>query len=102
MLGDWLISHGELCVDLYYRSSGSSGSQYFITSLSQFDELASRATEWAQKSAAGGWLTVKREPQLTIRGIANEELIQRALAEISDGTYFLVSPPVLFPHSLRD
>lgn len=93
ILEEWLEDSQEVFVDLYYPHSGASGTFYFVASLAQFDELASTAR-------SGARLTLLRQRQFPIRGIADDTLLNRAVDEIQDGEWYLIVEPVFYPAEL--
>jgi hypothetical protein len=86
LLNDWLEASGELCIDLYLPHSAGWYGVYFIKSLSDLKALLIQET-WPEIG-----LTIFREPQYPLRGIANDKLLEKALQQIPDGeSYQIVS-----------
>ncbi len=92
LLGDWLAESGELYVDIGLPHSGASGTQYFVRSMSELKALIARQT-WPEIG-----ITIFRRMQYPLRGIADEDLLNQALARVPDGQwYHIVSLADYFP-----
>ncbi|MCB9453820.1 MAG: hypothetical protein H6672_20505 [Anaerolineaceae bacterium] len=79
MLSDWLEETGELYVDVYFPHSGNSGTAYFIRSLNDLKSLV-LLQNWPEIV-----FTVLRRLQFSLRGVADEQLLEKALQQIPDG-----------------
>ncbi len=92
LLSDWLAETGELYVDIQLPHSGGSGTAYFIRSLQELKELTRRQT-WPEIS-----ITIFHRMQYPLRGVANEQLLNEALEQITDGEWYsIVSLDDYFP-----
>jgi hypothetical protein len=83
-LQKWLVETGELYVDIYLSHSGGGGTDYFVRSVDQLEELVSRQT-WPELV-----VTVFRRLQYSLRGVADESLLERGLQSIPEGEWFTV------------
>ncbi|MBA3874372.1 MAG: hypothetical protein H0X30_35020 [Anaerolineae bacterium] len=96
LLSDWLNENGELYVDVYWAKSGHSGTAFFIHSLQDLKSLVA-----SSQTMTGHWITiyftVLRQLQFPLRGIANEELLERALKQIPDNQPFEIVYLRYFP-----
>ncbi|MBI5670157.1 MAG: hypothetical protein HZC41_19345 [Chloroflexi bacterium] len=84
VLSDWLVETGELYVDIYWPHSGNSGSAYFVRSMKELRDLVVQQT-WPEIC-----FTIFRRLQYSIRGVANEQLLEQALRRIPDGQWFRI------------
>ncbi len=84
LLSDWLRETGELYVDVYRPHSGGGSAAYFIRSMNDFKSLISEQN-WPEID-----ITIYRQMQFPVRGIANEELLERALQQIPDSEEFTI------------
>lgn len=84
LLHDWLEENGELLVDIYRPHSGGSGFQYFIHSLEELKTLV-EAEVWEVIT-----ITIFRQKQFSLRGVANEKMLEAALSQIKDGEYYTI------------
>jgi hypothetical protein len=82
MLSDWLAESGELFVDVYHPRSGGGSSGYFIRSMADLKSLIAQ-DKWHTID-----VTIFREQQFPLRGIANEQLLEQALNMIPDGQWY--------------
>jgi hypothetical protein len=80
LLSDWLKENGELYVDMYWPHSGGGGTGYFIKSLDDLKSLVSQQT-WQEIV-----ITIFRNLQFPLRGIADDQLLKAALRQIPDNT----------------
>lgn len=74
----WLESDGEVYVSYGYWRSGGADGELLIRS---FDELRKIVAEFQNRK---GGIEVYRYPRFLLRGIANEELLSKALEMIPD------------------
>jgi hypothetical protein len=79
MISDWLEETGELYVDVYMPHSGGGGTGFFIRSLQDLKSLVAQQN-WREIS-----FSVFRRLQFPLRGVADEALLEQALAQIHDG-----------------
>jgi hypothetical protein len=84
VLSDWLVSEGDLLVDVHPMHSGSSGSQFFVNSVDQIEDVLA-GQEWPELEA-----TVFAHEQYPVRGEADELLLDRALALVQDGQWYTI------------
>jgi hypothetical protein len=85
LLHDWLQQTGELYMDLNRpHSGGDNRSVYFISSLAQIKEIVS-----AEKHREVS-ITIFREKQYPIRGVADEKLMKAAMRFLPDGQWFSI------------
>lgn len=82
LVSDWLAKTGELYVDIYLPHSGGGSDEFFIRSMEQLKALIAKQTHPEID------ITVFRLVQYPLRGIANEDLLEKALEEITDGVWF--------------
>jgi hypothetical protein len=83
-LEEWLAENGELCVDIYLPKSAGGGTQYFVRSVRDLEALISEQT-WRELV-----VTVFRQLQYPLRGIADESLLARALREFPGGEWYTI------------
>jgi len=85
LLSDWLQETGELYVDLHRPHSGGDNSSFYFTStLAQLKEIV--VSEGHPEVS----ITIFRQKQYAIRGIADEKLAHEALALIPEGEWFSI------------
>jgi hypothetical protein len=75
---------GELLVDIYRPHSGGSSFQYLINSIKELKDLIQRET-WAEID-----ITIFRENPYSLRGMVNEETLERALSLVKDGEWYSI------------
>lgn len=75
---EWLDERGEVFVVIRYAYAAGSKDYLFVTSYEGFEKLLKTLPPRAD-------VIVFREPQLPIRGIADESTLKRAITEIPDG-----------------
>jgi hypothetical protein len=93
ILTKWFKLNRELYIDVFLHHSGSSGTAYFVRSIEEIEDLISHQ-EWRSVG-----YTIFREMQFPLRGIADNALLAKALAEIPDGDYYaIVSLDDFYPH----
>jgi hypothetical protein len=94
MLSDWLLETGELYVDVYHPHSGGGSEGYFIRSMAELKILIAQET-WPEIV-----VTIFREKQFPLRGIADETLLEQGLQMIPDGQWYAFASLELsvFPH----
>ncbi len=80
---EWIKATGEVFVVLRYLWAAGSKDYGFIANTREFETLVSVLP-------IGTDIIVFRKNQLPIRGIVDEPFIETALAEIEDGTEFLI------------
>ncbi len=83
----WLNAFGEVLVVPYYPYSGSSGTLYFITSLSDYYEMVEKAPAG---EVSGAVFFIYRPPRFPLVGSVEDGFIQQALSEVQDGTWYLI------------
>jgi hypothetical protein len=79
----WIAAKGEVFVVIRYAYMAGSKDYLFVTSYEQFEQLIKTLPPMAD-------VIVFRETQLPIRGIADDNLLNHALAEIQDGEYWFL------------
>ena len=79
MFSDWLQATGELCVEVYHPHSGGGGGFYLLHAMEDLKSLLIQDT-WPEIA-----LTIFRDIQFPLRGIADDKLLQQALEQIPDG-----------------
>jgi len=85
LLYDWLQATGELYMDLDRpHSGGSNNSIHFLRSLADLRAIIAGET-WPEVS-----ITIFREKQYPIRGIAGKGLLQAAIGHFPDRQYFTI------------
>ena len=80
----WLTENRELCLDVYLPKSGGGGNQYFARSTNDLLAIIAQQT-WENLV-----VTIFRRLQYPLRGVANEELLSKALHEIPDGQWYTI------------
>ena len=80
---DWIATKGEVFVVIRYAHQGGSKDFLFVTSYEQFRSLLDTLPPRAD-------VIVFRDEQLPIRGIADDDLCNLALAAIPDGEWWLL------------
>ncbi len=83
-ISDWLNESGELYVDVYLPHSGGGSSAYLIHSI---HELKSLITRQSHPEIA---ISVFRDRQYPLRGIADETLLKQSLHQIQDGDWYSI------------
>jgi len=97
-LQQWLRETGELCVDVYVPKGGRGGTGYFLRSIAELEELISK------QSAPCVAITVFRQLQYPLRGVADDSMLAQALKRIPDGKWYtIISLDHYYPaeHRLR-
>ena len=89
----WMYDSTDLFVELHYPHTGSSGDYYLLTTIRDFNELLAGARR-------GAIVTVLRKQQYPIRGIVDDDLIDRAIAEVPDGEWYDIVRPWFYPTML--
>jgi hypothetical protein len=89
----WLEYSGELLIEVYKPHSGSSGHYYIINSFSQYEELSSN-------SRPGSIFFVLREKQFHLRGVVDDQFKAMAMEMVSDGRWYLIAEPYLYPNEV--
>lgn len=79
LLSDWIEETGELYVDVYVSHSGAGGTSFFIRSLQDLKSIVSQFRQLPQQEIV---VTIFRQLQFSLRGVANEELLEQALQQI--------------------
>jgi hypothetical protein len=80
----WLRRQGELFVMIRHPyAAGSKDFEFFTI----YKELGARL----RKLKPGTWLVVFKEPQLPVRGVVDEALINACVEHLDDGAEFLIS-----------
>ena len=96
VLNTWLAESGELYVAVYPVHGGSSGDAYFCRNVKEIEELLTKQT-WPEVV-----VHIFRRVQYALRGVANEELLTKALEQIPDGEWFhFVSLDCYYPSKCR-
>lgn len=96
LLNDWLEENGELLVDIYRPHSGGGGLQYFVYSIKELIDLIKTET-WEEIA-----ITIFREKQYALRGIADEEMLDKALSQVKNGDWYsILSTEKNFPNSIN-
>ena len=95
VLNVWLGETGELYVDVFLPHSGGGGTGYLLRSIQDLESLIKRIT-WPI-----GTITIFRNLQYPLRGIANEELLEKALKTFPDSSIhvILIGDEGYFPSS---
>jgi len=76
----WIELDGEVYISFGYARSGGAGGELLIRAFDEFEKVVSTF-----QNRKGG-IEVYRHPRLLLRGIANEELLLKALEIIPDET----------------
>jgi hypothetical protein len=76
------MESGELCVYIFLPHSPSTGTAWFVHNLADLKSLIAKQ-DWDEIE-----ITIYRNMQYPVRGIANSDLLDRALKEIPDGACF--------------
>ncbi|MEO8608341.1 MAG: hypothetical protein ABI690_10685 [Chloroflexota bacterium] len=84
MFSDWLQATNELCVEVYHPHSGGGAGIYFVHTLEDLKTLLVQDT-WPEIA-----LTIFRDVQFPLRGIADDQLLQKALQQIPDGELYAI------------
>jgi hypothetical protein len=84
LLNDWLEENGELLVDIYRPHSGGGGFQYFVYSLEELKYLIKIET-WEELA-----ITIFQEKQYSLRGIADEAMLKKALSQVKNGDWYSI------------
>ena len=96
LLSDWLEGNKELLIDVYHPHSGAGSLQYFIHSIEDLKQLIGNQTHPEIE------ITIFREKQYPLRGIADKELLEKALFNVKDGEYYsIISLENDFPSSIN-
>lgn len=96
LLSDWLEENRELLIDVYHPHSGGGSFQYFIHSIEDLKQLIRNQTHPEIE------ITIFRQKQYSLRGIANEEMLEKAFCNIKDGEYYsIISLENNFPNSIN-
>ena len=82
-VGRWIAAEGEVFVVIRYAYMAGSKDYLFVTSPEEFNRLVQSLPPMAD-------VIVFRDTQLPIRGVADNALLNRALAEIPDGEYWFL------------
>src|SRR6266496_2017638 len=77
LVRDWLTANDELYIVVRYAYAGGARAYLFIRSFNQFQQLLTSLPPQAD-------VLVFRQPQLPLRGRADDDLLQRALTTIPD------------------
>jgi len=92
LLNDWMMQTGELYAEIYQPHSGGSGTPYFIRSLHDLKSLV------AQQTGPEIGVTIFRQIQYPLRGVADSVLLEKAIQRIPDGEWYsIVSLEDYFP-----
>jgi hypothetical protein len=96
-LKKWLMETGELYIDLYLVHGGGSGTGYFVKSLEDLAELISKQT-WSMLA-----VTIFRRLQYSLRGLADESLLERGLQQVPEGEWYTIVllEDYAYPHEPR-
>ncbi|GEM_PF-1801701 len=81
-LQDWIAETGELYLHLEFPHSGGSGSSYLVRSLRDLKELLSAQTHPEIE------IFIFRRLQFPVRGIADDDLLVKALETIPDNSIY--------------
>jgi hypothetical protein len=96
-LNQWLAETRELYIDLYLLRSGGGGIGFFVRSLDSLEELISK------QSWSAVVVTVFRRLQYSLRGVADNSLLERSLREIPEGEWYtiVILEDYVYPHEPR-
>lgn len=83
-LSDWLEESGELLVDIYYPHSAGGSYQYFVNSIDELKQLIQKET--CDEIS----ITIFREKQYPLRGIASAEMLEKALTKVKEGEWYSI------------
>jgi hypothetical protein len=83
-VADWITASGEVLVILRFLRAAGSKDYVFCRSASDFHDLVAGLP-------VGAETIVFRHPQLPLRGICSQALIEQSLALIPDGTEYLIA-----------
>lgn len=92
-LQNWFATEEELFAELYRPHSGAGGDFYRLLAYADYQDLM-------DKAHPGAILSILRQKQLPIRGIVDDAFISRAIAEITEGDYYIVVGPGAYPDAL--
>jgi hypothetical protein len=93
-LNAWLAESSELYVAVYRVRGGGSGDAYFCRGVAEIEELLAKQT-WPKVV-----VHIFHRIQYPLRGVANQELLAKALEQIPDGEWFhFVSLDHYYPSS---
>lgn len=94
----WLDESSELFIEVSARHTGAAPDTYFITKSEQLEELV----EKTHAGACSLTVCIFRGSLFSVRGVADETLLSRALSEIPDGQWGTVIPleRAEYPNSL--
>jgi hypothetical protein len=84
---EWLNAFGEVLIEPYYPYGGSSGTRYFISSLSGFLDMVAKAPAG---EVFGAVFFIYRPPRFPLVGTVDGDFIQLALSEVQEGTWYLI------------
>jgi hypothetical protein len=84
---EWLNTFGEALIEPYYPYGGSSGTRYFISSLSGFHNMVAKAPAG---EVFGAVYFIYRPPRFPLVGTVDGDFIQLALSEVQEGTWCLI------------
>ena len=85
-IATWIERQREVYVIVWYAQRAGMKRFILVRSIEQWAAL----TNEILTSGLRGEVIVFKQPQLPIRGIADEKLLQRAMAEISDGEEWML------------
>ena len=83
----WLNAFGEVLIEPCYPYSSSSGTRYFISSMSDYYEMVEKAPAG---EVFGAVFFIYRPARFPLVGTIDDGFIQQALSEVQDGTWDLI------------
>ncbi len=83
---------GEVLIEPFFPYSGWSGDLYFVSSMTQFRAMVAEDRPATLPVPPGPQVvfTIYRPPRFPLRGTVHDDFIHRALAEVQDGTWYLI------------
>ncbi|MCU0239775.1 MAG: hypothetical protein MUC29_10060 [Pyrinomonadaceae bacterium] len=95
-LNNWLEQTGELFVDIYQPHSGGGSLDYLVSSVAELKQLIQNQT------SAEIEITILREKQFSLVGIADHEFLETALNLVKDGEWYeIISQKKDFPSPIN-
>jgi hypothetical protein len=82
LISDWLQETGELYVEFYHSFTKDTSIRYFINSMNDLKSVVVKHS-WNEFE-----ITILRRKQYPLRGIADENFLERTLQQIHNGKYY--------------
>jgi len=89
----WFEQSDELFVHIHYPHGGTSGFDYFVSSIPSFEDLVNNARP-------GAVFFVLRERQFLMRGNVDDDFVRGALESVKDGDWYRIVQGEFYPSQL--